>query len=125
LTIAQESRNTRPVRASAAGSPSQAEQAPVRRHLLPPSDGARYRQLTLALGGSGDLTLTSHEMGASLEAAWGADDNETTLHLQGEAVARLAFALLCEQLKGQRDGLERLAALCEQYGIETELACWT
>jgi hypothetical protein len=93
-------------------------------HLLPPSDGARYRQLTLALGG-GDITLTSHEMGASLEAAWGADDNETTLHLRSEAVARLAFVLLREQLRGRPDGLERLAALCEQHGIKTELACWT
>jgi hypothetical protein len=92
---------------------------------LPPSDGTRYRQLTLALDGSGDLTLTSHETGASLEAAWGADDNETTLRLRGEAAARLAFVLLSEQLKGQRDGLERLAALCAQHGIETELACWT
>src|SRR5580658_8544948 len=80
-----------------------------RRHLLPPSDGARYRQLTLALGGDGDLTLTAHEMGASLEAAWGGDDNETTLRLERDAVARLAFVLLSERLKGRQDGLEHLA----------------
>jgi hypothetical protein len=64
-------------------------------------------------------------MGASLEAVWGADDSEITLHLRGDAVARLAFVLLCERVQGQRGGLERLAALCEQHGIEAELACWT
>ena len=125
MPTAHESRHARPPRTSGAGPRGQAEPTPVRRHLLPPSDGTRYRQLTLALGGRGDLTLTSHEMGASLEAAWGADDNETTLHLSGEAVAQLAFVLLCEKLQGQPDGLERLAALCEQHGIETALACWT
>jgi hypothetical protein len=123
LTIAQESRSARSLRSSV--SPDHTEPGPVRRHLLPPSDGDRYRQLTLTLGTSGDLTLTSHEMGASLEAVWGADDSETTLHLRGEAVVRLAFVLLCERVQGQRDGLERLAALCEQHGIEAELACWT
>jgi hypothetical protein len=98
---------------------------PLRCHLLPPSDGLRYRQLTVTLGAGDDLTLTAHEMGASLEAAWGADDHEVTLSVPAEAVARLAFVLLAEQLKGRRDGLERLLALCERHGVDHELACWT
>jgi hypothetical protein len=125
LSVTQEPRNTRLAGADAAESSTPVERAGPRRHLLPRSDGARYRQLTLVLGAGGGLTLTSHEMGAGLEAAWGADDNETTLTLRSEAVARLAFALLCEQLEGRPDGLERLASYCEQYGIETERACWT
>jgi hypothetical protein len=125
LAVSQELRDTRPTGADSAESSTPVEQAGPRRHLLPRSDGARYRQLTLALGAGGGLALTSHEMGGSLEAAWGADDNETTLTLRSDAVARLAFAMLCEQLQGRPDGLERLASICEQYGIETELACWT
>jgi len=39
--------------------------------LAPRSDGARYRRVSLALEQDGALLLTSHEMGASLEAAWG------------------------------------------------------
>ena len=64
-------------------------------------------------------------MGASLEAAWGADDHEVTLSLPPEAVARLAFDLLAEQLKGRGDGFKRLLALCERRGIDHRLACWT
>ena len=98
---------------------------PATRQLLHPSDGARYRRLALELDANGDLILTFHEMGANLEAVWGADDNEVTLRIAGKAVGRLAHALLSERLSGRRDGLEELLALCEEHGVEHELACWT
>jgi hypothetical protein len=125
VTVAREPATRRATEAPAVEASSPAPAAPLRRHLLPPSDGSRYRQLTLALAAGGDLSLTAHEMGASLEAAWGADDHEVTLSLPPEAVARLAFALLAEQLKGRGDGLERLRALCERHGVDHRLACWT
>jgi hypothetical protein len=114
-----------PAQSNVAKAPNPTGPAPLRRHLLPPSDGLRYRQLTLALGAGDDLTLTAHEMGASPEAAWGADDHEVTLSVPAQAAARLAFVLLAEQLKGRGDGLERLLALCERHGVDHELACWT
>jgi len=98
---------------------------PATRQLLPRSDGARYRRLALELDASGDLVLTLHEMGANLAAAWGADDQEVTVRIAGKAVARLAHTLLSERLSGRRDGLEELLALCEEHGVEHELACWT
>jgi len=69
--------------------------------------------------------MTSHEMGAAPEAAWGADDREVTLQLSGDALTRLAFAMLCEQLQGRADGFEQLLALSERHGLEPRLACWT
>jgi hypothetical protein len=125
VTIAQEPAAGQSAQARAVETPKPADAAPLRQHLLPPSDGSRYRQLTLALGAGGDLSLTAHEMGASLEAAWGADDHELTLSLPAEAAARLAFLLLTEQLKGRGDGLEHLLALCERHGVDHRLACWT
>jgi hypothetical protein len=99
--------------------------AVLTRHLLPPSDGQRYRQLSLALNAHGDLVLTAHEMGASLEAAWGADDLERTLTIPRQAVGRLAFSLLCEQLAGHADAFDQLAAFCEDYDLAHVEACWT
>ena len=125
MTVAREPATGQAAQAHAIEASSPAEAAPLRRHLLPPSDGSRYRQLTLALGAGGDLSLTAHEMGASPEAAWGADDHEVSLSLPSEAVARLAFALLAEQLKDRADGFERLRALCERHGVDHRLACWT
>ena len=46
------------------------------RPLLPPSDGARYRRMTLEQTADGALVLTSHDMGGSDLAPWGADDEE-------------------------------------------------
>jgi len=125
VSITRQSATAQGAQPEIAGAPHLTTPAPLRRHLLPPSDGSRYRQLTLALDGGGDLSLTAHEMGASLEAAWGADDHEVTLSLAPEAAQRLAFVLLAEELKGRGDGLERLLALCEQHGIDHRLACWT
>jgi hypothetical protein len=99
--------------------------AVLTRHLLPPSEGARYRQATLTLSASGDLCLTTHEMGASLQAAWGADDDERTVSIPREAVARLAFALLSEQLAGHGDALDQLSAFCEDHCLAHTLASWT
>jgi hypothetical protein len=95
------------------------------RYLLPPSDGPSYRQLTLELDATGDLILTAHEMGASLEAAWGADDQERTLSVPREAVGRLAFDLLAAQLAGRSDAFDQLASFCEDHGLAHTLACWT
>jgi hypothetical protein len=99
--------------------------AQLRRSLLPRSDGLRYRQLTLVLGDDGEISLTDHQMGASLEAAWGGDDNEVSLTIPAEAAARLAFVLLAARLDGRTDAREQLAALCEQYGVDHTIACWT
>lgn len=125
MTIAQQPAPSQGIQADLADAPRRAAPAPLRRHLLPPSDGSRYRQLTLALGAGGDLTLTAHEMGASPEAAWGADDQEITLSLTPEATHRLAFVLLAEALKGRGDGFERLRGLCELHGLDHRLASWT
>jgi hypothetical protein len=101
------------------------EPARSMRNLLPPSDGARYRQLTLRLDAGGALALTSHEMGAAPQAAWGVDDREVELSLGAESVAQLAFALLAERLSGRPDGLEHLKALLERHDLEHRLTCWT
>ena len=66
MTVAREPATGQAAQAHAIEASSPAEAAPLRRHLLPPSDGSRYRQLTLALGAGGDLSLTAHEMGASI-----------------------------------------------------------
>jgi hypothetical protein len=95
------------------------------RYLLPPSDGTRYRQLALDLDERGGLTLTDHERGASLEAVWGADDREVTVRVDGDALGRLAQALLIERLGGRTDGLALFLAFCEAHDIEHETACWT
>jgi hypothetical protein len=95
------------------------------RYLLPPSDGTRYRQLLLDLDARGGLVLTYHERGASLEAAWGADDCEATVRIDNKALGRLAQALLRERLEGRVDGLGRFLAFCEAHDIEHETACWT
>jgi hypothetical protein len=125
VTIAQKTSTDQGGAAPSAEPSNPAAPAPLRRHLLPPSDGSRYRQLTLAVGADGDLSLTAHEMGASPEAAWGADDHEVTLSLTPEAAGHLAFVLLAEELKGRGDGFERLLALCERHGLDHRHACWT
>jgi hypothetical protein len=105
--------------------PIRARNTPAPRRLLPRSEGTRYRQLTLELDASGAIALTWHETGAAPEAAWGGDDNEVTLRVRSDAVARLAFAMIEEQLRGRTDGLDQLRALCTRHGIEHDLACWT
>jgi hypothetical protein len=93
--------------------------------LAPRSDGARYRRVSLALERGGDLILTSHEMGASLEAAWGLDDAEITLQVAPDQLARLALALVAERLAGGEDAVQALAELCEEHGVDYRTACWT
>jgi hypothetical protein len=93
--------------------------------LAPRSDGARYRRVSLALEAGGDLLLTSHEMGASLEAAWGLDDAEITLQIAPAQLARLALALVAERLAGGDNAVQALAELCEEHGVDYRTACWT
>lgn len=81
--------------------------------------------MSLELDTSGAITLLFHEMGAGEDAPWGADDEEITVHLDGEATSRLAFALLARILSGRSDGARALISLCEAYGVHPEVANWT
>lgn len=92
--------------------------------LTPRSDGARYRRVALALEG-GDLVLSSHETGASLEAAWGLDDEEITVRIAPDQLARLALGLLAERLAGGDDAVRALSELCDEHGVDYRAACWT
>jgi len=97
---------------------------PQRLELAPRSDGARYRRVTLAVEASGSITLCAHEMGAGPAAAW-LDDEEVTLSVAPEQVARLAAALAAEILKGGKDAVGRLAQICETNGVPCRIACWS
>jgi hypothetical protein len=89
------------------------------------SDGSRYRQTALAVEKDGAVTLSAHEMGAGLEAAWGADDEERTVSIPAEVVAKLAVALLAERLRGEADPIGALVDLCDAHGVAHRVACWT
>ena len=92
--------------------------------LTPRSDGARYRRVALALEG-GDLVLSSHDVGASLEAAWGLDDEEITVRIAPDQLARLALALVAERLAGGEDAVQALSDLCDEHGVDYRTVCWT
>ena len=104
---------------------TRAPDTPPRVSLLPPSDGARFRRLTLELETDGGITLLHHDMGGSDEAAWGGDDEELTVRLDPADAARLAFALLAERLKGRSDAVQALLTLCETHDVEAVTARWT
>src|SRR5271167_2809099 len=91
--------------------------------LSPRTDGARYRRVTLTLEAGGALVLQSHEMGGSLEAAWGVDDDEVTVSVPAEAMGRLTLALAAELLKGGRDAVDRLAEICDAHDVPFRTAC--
>jgi len=93
--------------------------------LAPRTDGARYRCVTLTLEGDGALILSSHEMGGSLEAAWGMDDDEVTVSVPPEALGRLTLALAAELLNGRKDAVDRLAEICEAHDVPFRAASWT
>jgi hypothetical protein len=93
--------------------------------LLRRSDGPRYRRVTLIVARSGALTLNVHDMGATLEAAWGLDDEEVTLSVSPDQVGRLALALAAEVLKGGADAVGRLGDICEARDVPCRIACWT
>ena len=98
---------------------------PLRLELAPRTDGARYRRVTLAVDCNGSITLSAHEMGAAPEAAWGLDDDEVTLSVAPEQVARLAAALAAEILKGGKDAVARLATICETNDVPCRIARWS
>jgi len=93
--------------------------------LSPRRDGPRYRRVTLAIADDGSLVLHMHEMGASLEAAWGLDDDEATLSVPADELARLVVVLAAEVLKGGDDALARLNGICEAHDISCRIASWT
>jgi hypothetical protein len=92
--------------------------------LLPRSDGARRRRLTLSHNHDGGLVLTWHEMGAASEAPW-TDDEEVTLEVPKEQLATLALALAEELFRGRTDAVPRLVAICEAHDIEHRVALWS
>jgi hypothetical protein len=92
--------------------------------LLPRSDGARRRRLTLSHDGDGGLVLAWHEMGAAWDAPW-TDDEEVTLEVPKEQLATLALALAAELFRGRADAVRRLAAICEAHDIEHRIALWS
>ncbi len=98
---------------------------PRRLELAPRSDGARYRRVTLAVEASGSITLCAHEMGAAPGAEWGLDEEEVTLSVAPEQVARLAAALAAEILRGGKDAVARLAQICETNDVPCRIACWS
>jgi hypothetical protein len=98
---------------------------PHRHELAPRSDGARYRRVTLVIDQNGALTLDAHQMGAGSWAAWGMDDEELTLSVAPEQVARLALALAAEILKDGQGAAQRLAQICEDYDVPCRIACWS
>jgi hypothetical protein len=98
---------------------------PHRLELAPRSDGARYRRVTLVVEHDGALTLDTHEMGAGLWAAWGLDDEEVTLSVAPDQVARLALALAAEILKEGQGAAARLAQICEEHDVPCRIARWS
>jgi hypothetical protein len=93
--------------------------------LSPRSDGARYRRVRLVVERDGTITLHAHEMGAGSGAEWGVDDEEITLSVPPDQVARLALALGAEILKGGDRALSKLADICEANDVAFRVACWT
>lgn len=96
-----------------------------RRDLIAPSDGARYRRLTLEIDADGSLLLTSHALGGSLEAAWGLDDEEITVRVPASHLPRLAMAAAAQCLQGRPDAAEAMIELCEANDVSFQAALWT
>ena len=107
---------------------SRSEHAPPsieRLELAPPSDGARYQRLTLELEADGSLRLTSHVLGGSLQAAWGADDEEVTVRVSASQMGRLALAAAARCVHGRSDAVEALIELCDANDVPFEAVMWT
>ena len=98
---------------------------PESRELSPRTDSARYHRVTLTLEQDGALVLRSHDMGGSVEAAWGLDDEEVTVSVPAEAIGRLTLALAAELLKGGQDSVDRLTEICEAHDVPFRTACWS
>jgi hypothetical protein len=79
----------------------------------------------LGVADEGSVVLRTHEMGASLEGAWGVDDDEVTLTMPADQVARLALAPAAEVLKGGDNALARLSKICEAHDVSCRVASWT
>jgi hypothetical protein len=63
-------------------------------------------------------------MGAGEFAAW-LDDDEVTLSVAPEHVARLALALAADILSGGDGAVARLARICEDHDVPCRIACWS
>src|SRR5712664_4042288 len=93
--------------------------------LLGPSDGARRKRLALDLDPDGNLTLTLHQTGASLQAPWGGDDEEVEVGIASPEAGRLAFFLIADRLRGQQDGFALFRAYCDRHDIDYDVSNWT
>ena len=98
---------------------------PQRVELAPPSDGARYRRVTLIVEQDGALSLNLHEMGGAAGAEWGLDDEEVTLTVAPAHVGRLALALAAELLKGGSGDVKHLSEICQDHAVPCRIACWS
>ena len=96
-----------------------------RLELAPRSDGARYRRVTLAVERDGAVSLSSLEIAGTPAAAWGLDDEEVSLSIPPDQVARLALALAAEILRGEPSAVKRLAEICEANDVPCRIAAWS
>lgn len=96
-----------------------------RQELAPRSDGGRYRRVTLALDPDGSVILNALDLGAGAGAEWGLDEEEVSLSVPPEQVGRLALALAAEILKGGKDAVKQLAAICEANDVSCRIADWS
>ena len=99
--------------------------SPEKLELRRPSDGARYRRVTLAIERHGALTLHEHETGAGQDDGWGLDEHEFTFSIAPDQVSRLALILAGEMLKGEREVAKRLTEICEANDVYCKIACWS
>lgn len=93
--------------------------------LVPRSDGARLRRVTLAVEADGAVSLSTLDTGGDELAVWGQDVEEVTLTVPREAVARLALALAAELLAGGQHSVSKLQDLCDRRSVGCRVASWT
>jgi hypothetical protein len=81
--------------------------------------------MTLEQTADGALVLTSHDMGGSDLAPWGADDEEITVTLAPPDARRLTFDRLAGLLAGREDAVQVLLAVCDTHNFIPVVANWT
>jgi hypothetical protein len=89
------------------------------------SDGARYERVDADASPDGAVVVRRHEMGAGELAAWGVDDDETTLEIPANTVVLLALALIRARYRGRRNAFAELQDFCKANDIPIRYARWT